>query len=158
MADGGTRRRTGQRGTAGVAKQVQHFYRASGSTDLLGVPGPVDGLLREDAGVLEAGGAHDEGQLLLSLAAADLPFFGQPAAVLPLAAALVGAVVHGVRLGPQGALPGRFPHHLRVRPDEDGLSPSLQPVAAGSIQQLIIFPGICRAHSVLLFTVSEFVC
>ena len=38
---------------------------------------PVDRLLREHAGVLEAGGAHDEGQLLLSLAAADLPLFRQ---------------------------------------------------------------------------------
>ncbi len=36
MADGSTRRRAGQRGTAGVAEQVQHLYRAACGADLLG--------------------------------------------------------------------------------------------------------------------------
>ena len=156
MADGGTCRRTGQRGTAGVAEQVQHLYRAACGTDFFGVPCPVDGLLREHAGVLEASGADDEGELILALAAADLPLFGQTALVLPLAAALIGAVINSICLCPQRALLGRFPHHLRVRADEDGLTPALQTVAVGGIQQFIVFPGICRAHSVLpsLFSVS----
>ena len=38
---------------------------------------------------------------------------------------------------------------LRVRADEDGLTPAFQTVAVGGIQQFIVFPGICRAHSVL---------
>ena len=150
MADGGTRRRAGQRGTTGVAEQVQHLHGAAGGANFLLVPGPVDGLLREHAGVLEAGGADDEGELILALAAADLPLFGQAALVFPLAAALIGAVVHRIRLGPQRALLGGLPHHLRVRADENGLAPALQPVALGGIQQFIVFPGICRAHSVLL--------
>ena len=159
MADGGTCRRTGQRSTAGVAEQVQHLYRAACGTDLFGVPCPVDSLLREHAGVLEAGGADDEGELILALAAANLPLFGQTALVLPLAAALIGAVVHRICLCPQGALLRRFPHHLRVRADEDGLPPALQTVAVGGIQQFVIFPGICRAHGVLpSFTVPEYVC
>ena len=149
MADGGTCRRTGQRGTAGVAEQVQHLYRAACGTDFFCVPCPVDSLLREHAGVLEAGGADDESELILALAAADLPLFGQTALVLPLAAALIGAVINSICLCPQGALLGRFPHHLRVRADEDGLTPALQTVAVGGIQQFIVFPGICRAHSVL---------
>ena len=146
MADSSARSGTGQRCAAGVAKQVQHLDRAACRTDLSGVPGPVDSLLREHAGVLEAGGADDEGQLVLALTAGDLPLFRQTAAVLPLTAALIGAVVDGIGLGPERALLLGFPHHLRVGPDEDGLSPALQAVAAGGIQQLVIFPTICRAH------------
>ena len=65
MADGSARRRTGQRCAAGVAEEVQNFNGPACGADLPGVPGPVDGLLREDAGVLETGGADDEGQLIL---------------------------------------------------------------------------------------------
>ena len=114
MADGGPGSGAGQRGTAGVAEQVQHLHRATGGADLLLVPGPVDGLLREHTGVLEAGGAHNEGEPVVPFAAVDLPLFGQAALVLPLAAALIGAVVYGIRLGPQRALLRCFPHHLRV--------------------------------------------
>ncbi len=35
MADGGTGSRTGQRGAAGVAEQVQHLHRAACGADLL---------------------------------------------------------------------------------------------------------------------------
>ena len=52
MADGSARRRTGQRCTAGVAEEVQNFNGPACGADLPGVPCPVDGLLREDAGVL----------------------------------------------------------------------------------------------------------
>ena len=156
MADGSTGSGTGQRSAAGVAKQVQHLHRAVCGADLLLVPRPVDRLFREHAGVLEAGGADDKGELILPLAAADLPLFRQTAAVLPLAAALIGAVVDGICLCPQGALLGGLPHHLRVGADEQSFSPAFQPVAVGGIQQLIVFPSICRAHSVLLpFTASK---
>ena len=150
MADGGTGSGTGQRSAAGVAKQVQHLHRAVCGADLLLVPRPVDRLFREHAGVLEAGGADDKGELILPLAAADLPLFRQTAAVLPLAAALIGAVVDGICLCPQGALLGGLPHHLRVGADEQSFSPAFQPVAVGGIQQFVVFPSICRAHSVLL--------
>ena len=146
MADGSTGSGTGQRSAAGVAEEVQHLHRAVRGADLLLVPRPVDRLLREHAGVLEAGGADDEGQLILPFSTGDLPLFGQTAAVLPLAAALIGAVVNGVRLGPEGALLGRLPHHLRVRPDKQRLAPAFQSVAVGGIQQLVVFPCICRAH------------
>ena len=39
-----------------------------------------------------------------------------------------------------------WPHHLRVRPDKQRLAPAFQPVAVGGIQQLVVFPCICRAH------------
>ena len=146
MADGGPGSRTGQRSAAGVAEEVQHPDGAACGADLLCVPRPVDGLFGEDAGMLEAGGADDEGQLILPFAAADLPLFGQTAAVLPLTTALIGAVVDGVCLGPERALLGRLPHHLRVRPDQQRLTPAFQPVAVGGIQQLVVFPCICRAH------------
>ena len=58
--------------------------------------------------------------------------------------------IDGICLCPQGALLGGLPHHLRVGADEQSLSPAFQPVAVGGIQQLIVFPSICRAHSVLL--------
>ena len=156
MADGSTGSGASQRSAAGVAEEVQHLYRAVRGADLLLVPRPVDRLLREHAGVLEAGGADDKGELILPLAAADLPLFRQTAAVLPLAAALIGAVVDGICLCPQGALLGGLPHHLRVGADEQSFSPAFQPVAVGGIQQLVVFPSICRAHSVLLpFTASN---
>ena len=100
MADGGTCRRTGQRGTAGELNRFSTFTGRPAARIFLGVPCPVDGLLREHAGVLEAGGADDEGELILALAAADLPLFGQTALVLPLAAALIGAVINSICLCP----------------------------------------------------------
>mgnify|MGYP007061159274 CR=1 FL=1 len=65
MADGSTGSGASQRSAAGVAEEVQHLHRAVRGADLLLVPRPVDRLLREHAGVLEAGGADDEGQLIL---------------------------------------------------------------------------------------------
>ncbi len=61
MADGGPRRGASQGSAAGVAEEIQHLYRAACRTDLLSVPCPVDGLFREKASMLEAGGADDKG-------------------------------------------------------------------------------------------------
>src|SRR5699024_7906219 len=102
--------------------------------DLAPVPGPVDRLLGEHAGVLESGGADDQCQPAVPLAAVDLPALGQGAAVLPAAPALVGAVIDRVGPGPQGALGLALPDHLGVGPDQKGAPPPLQPVAAGGVQ------------------------
>ena len=114
------------------------------------VPGPVDGLFREDAGVLEAGGADDERQVL----PLNLPFLGQFFVVVPLAAAFGGAVIDRVGLGPQGADLVIFPDNLRVGADQDGLAPTLQPVVVGGVQQLVIPPGVGRAHKRFSFLVG----
>ena len=99
MADGGTCRRTGQRGTAGVAEQVQHADGTASLPYLFLVPCPVHGLLRENAGVLEARGADDQRQIV----PVDLPFLRQLFVVIPLPAALGRAVIDSVGLGPQRA-------------------------------------------------------
>ena len=150
MGDGGARGQAGQRRTARVAEEVQHTDGAASGLDLFLVPGPVHGLLRENASVLEAGGADDEGQVIPM----DLPFLGQLFVVIPLAAALGGAVVDGIGLGPQRAGLVVFPDDLRVGTNEQGLAPALQSVVVGGIQQLIIPPGISRAHKQISFIYS----
>ena len=134
MADRCPGRGAGQGGPAGVAEQVQHPDGPARGPDLAPVPGPVHRLLGEHAGVLEAGGADDQGQPVLPFAAVDLPALGQGAAVLPAAPALVGAVVHGVGPGPEGALGLALPDHLGVGPDQQGRPPPFQPVAPGGVQ------------------------
>ena len=114
MGDRGTGRKARQRGAARVAKEVQHADRPAGRADLFLIPRPVDGLLRKDAGVLEAGGADDQGQVV----PVDLPLLGQPFVVIPLPAALGGAVVDGISVCPQRAGFGIFPDDLRVRSDQ----------------------------------------
>ena len=47
--------------------------------------------------------------------------------------------VNGVRLGPEGALLGRLPHHLRVRPDKQRLAPAFQPVVVLSLIHILLF-------------------
>ena len=143
MTHTGPRLGTGQRSAAGVAKQVQNADGAARRLDLFLIPRPVYGLLGEYTRVLKAGGADHQIQII----PADLPFLGQTAAVFPFAAALDRAVIHGIRLVPQIAHGLVFPHHLRVRAHQQGAAPALKSVAAGGIDEFIVFPLICRAHS-----------
>ena len=141
MAHRGARCGTGQSGSARVGKKIQHPDRPPGFLDLLPEEIPVDRLLREQPGVLKAGWADLEFQIPV----ADGPELGVAAIDLPAAAARRGAVVPGIGFLPLGAL-FRPPNDLRVRPDEDGITPPLQLFSAAGIQDLKILPLVCDAH------------
>ena len=149
MGDGRARCQARQRCAARVAEQVQHADGTASLPYLFLIPCPVHGLLRENAGVLEARGADDQRQIV----PVDLPFLRQLFVVIPLPAALGRAVIDSVGLGPQRAGLVVFPDDLRVGTDQQGLAPALQPVVVGSVQQLIIPPGISRAHRRFSFAI-----
>ena len=149
MGDGRARGQACQRCAARVAEQVQHADGTASLPYLFLVPCPVHGLLRENAGVLEARGADDQRQIV----PVDLPFLRQLFVVIPLPAALGRAVIDSVGLGPQRAGLVVFPDDLRVGTDQQGLAPALQPVVVGSVQQLIILPCISRAHRRFSFAI-----
>ena len=142
MGHAGTGGQAGQCCAAGVAEQVEHLDGTVGSLDLFLVPGPVHSLLREDAGMLKAGGADDQRQVLPF----DVPLLGQLFVVVPLAAALSGTVIDGVCPGPQGADFLVFPDDLRVGADEQRFAPAFQAVMIRCVDQLVIDPGIGGAH------------
>ena len=149
MGDGRARGQARQRCAARVAEQVQHADGTASLPYLFLVPCPVHGLLRENAGVLEARGADDQRQIV----PVDLPFLRQLFVVIPLPAALGRAVIDSVGLGPQRAGLVVFPDDLRVGTDQQGLAPALQPVVVGSVEQLIIPPCISRAHRRFSFAI-----
>ena len=129
------RRRTGAGRAAGVAEQVQHADGAVRLADEARHPVPVHRLLREQAGVLEAGGAHVELQLAILHAPALRQLFEE----LPLAAALGGAVVVGVRLRPELGLLLR-PDRLGIGAAQYDVLPALQLLAVAGIDDLVILP------------------
>ena len=141
MAHRGARRGAGQGGPAGIGKKIQHPDGPPGFLDLLPEEIPVDRLLREQPGVLKAGWADLEFQIPV----ADGPELGVAAVDLPAAAARRGAVIPGIGLLPFRAL-FRPPNDLRVRPDEDGITPPLQLFSAAGIQDLKVLPLVCDAH------------
>ena len=55
-------------------------------------------------------------------------------------------MIMGVSLTPQGAAAPGAPNDLRVGTDEKNLTPSLEPLAVGSVDALIIFPGRSDPH------------
>ena len=91
--------------------------------------------------MLKAGWADLEFQIPV----ADGPELRVAAVDLPAAAARRGAVVPGIGFLPLGAL-FRPPNDLRVRPDEDGITPPLQLFSAAGIQDLKILPLVCDTH------------
>ena len=115
MSDGRTGLRCCNCGTAGISEQVEDFNFSAGrhsvSNDLT-EPVPVDGLLREEAGMLEVKGFEPEGQIFV----VDRPLLGK-VSELPLAAALIAAVIMRVGISPFSAA-RRIPDHLRVRTDQ----------------------------------------
>ena len=128
--------RAGDGRRAGVAEQVQHLHvRAARIADQLLHPHPVRRLLREQARVLEARRADVELHVLV----ADRPPFRQTLEKLPLAAALFGAVVMGLRLAPQLRI-GLGPDGLRIRPAQNDIAPALQLFAVGAVQYFKIIP------------------
>ena len=102
-------RGTGEGGAAGIPEQVKHPDRPAGSPDEDGHPLPVDGLFREQAGMLEAHGFETEPQprkARLRSVVSDLPHVGQRAQPFPMAAARPRAVITGMSFLPERVGPG----------------------------------------------------
>ena len=141
MADLRPRGEAGGGGGPGVGEEVQHLDGPPRSPDHALGPVPVRGLLREDAGVLEAHGLHPE---------AELPVPDDPArrqaVFLPRPAAGRAAPVGGVRPVPPGIGAGGVPDGLGVRAQEELVAPALQLLAPGGVQKLIVFPAITDPH------------
>ena len=135
VAHGGSRRRAGHRGRAGVGKEVEHPDGPPGGTDALHGEIPVGRLLRKDAGVLEVHRLDVEGQPLVT----QCPALGQ-FLLDPLAPSGGGALVPGVVPPPSGMPPLRTPDGLRIGPHQQILAPALQTLAAAAVQQLIVLP------------------
>src|SRR5690606_10126482 len=142
----------GAGGRAGVAEEVEHVDLAAGGAgglDAGGAPFPVDGLLGEETGVLEAGGRDAEGQPERLIA--NGPVVGQGTLEFPTAAALVAAVVEAVPVFPRGAA-AFGPDDLRVGTHEGVRAPTFLFHAVAAVEQLVVFPTIggdqCGAFNV----------
>ena len=138
-------RGTGEGGAAGIPEQVKHPDRPAGSPDEDGHPLPVDGLFREQAGMLEAHGFETEPQprkTQLRSVVSDLPHVGQRAQPFPMAAARPRAVITGMSFLPERVGPGGIPQDLRVGADEEDLPPPLQTLTGRAVNQLVILPTI----------------
>ena len=142
MTDRRTGIQAGQGGAAGVGEEVQHRDGPSRAPDQGTEQIPVDRLLMEQAGVLEAGRGNFEGQLPVL----NLPALGKFGEVFPLTAAFAGAVIMGIGAASL-AVPGSVPDDLRVRADEGHLSPALQLFSVRGIQQGVVLPIGCNAHT-----------
>ena len=125
-----------------VGKKVQNLNGSSCFTNFVAKPVPVYGLFREKSCVLEAKGFQMEGQILVM----EIPLLGQ-IKKFPLAAALGAAVIMCIHLAPSRLCLGGIPDYLRVRTHKEIVSPSLQLLAAGSINYFIFFPAICNPHN-----------
>ena len=86
--------------------------------------------------MLKAGGADFKGQRPIP----DFPLFFVQRAVLPAAAARVGANIPGIRLFPVRMRFWRVPDDLRVRPDQQHITPTLQLFSAGRVNDFIVLP------------------
>ena len=132
----------GRQGCAsGVGKQVENFYRSSGLSYLLSKPVPVRGLLRKQAGMLEAEGLQVEGQFSV----ADGPLLGQ-IEEFPLASTTVASVIMAVHPLPSLVPLRRIPDNLGIRPDKQILAPALQLFTFGAVYYFIIFPAVSYPH------------
>ena len=142
MADLCACRRTRERCTARICKQIQHANGAPCIADRLLHPVPVDRLLRKQSRMLETGRAHDERQITV----ADLPALGRLFAVFPLSAAGFGAVIVPVRMLPQIGQRICLPDDLRIGTDQRDIAPALQTLAGFCINQAVIRPVFCNSH------------
>ena len=138
--------------SSGVGKQVQNLRLSSFRAGLLQdrrEPVPVDRLLREKSGVLEAERLQHEMTLLTVSGVGDHPFLGK-GEEFPVSATAFAAVIMSVRTIPVMSLPGR-PDYLRVGTDQTIFAPALQLLSAGGVQYFIIFPLIGKPHNALSF-------
>ena len=138
----GTGFQAGNRGTAGIGKQVEHLYRTVSALDHTTHQIPIHSLFREQAGVLKAHGLDVKSQVLI----AHLPHSRNALKGLPLATAGAGAHIACPRLCPQAVLPRAIPDHLWVRTNQDFSGPTLQLFAGRAVYQFIIFPVTGYTH------------
>ena len=70
--------------------------------------------------------------------------------IFPAAASLFRAVVMGVSFSPTGMLPRRIPNNLRIRADQQNISPPFQLFPGRGVQHLISGPILSDSHISLL--------
>ena len=143
MADRSARFGTSQSGTTGVRKQIEHLHRPVRSADLPSHKVPVYRLLRKQSRMFKSGRANLKGQPPVS----DFPFFLNQGSILPAAAARIGADISGIRLFPGRVRFGSIPDNLRVRSDQQHISPPFQLFPFGSIDDFIVFPLVGNSHN-----------
>ena len=69
---------------------------------------------------------------------------------LPFTAALFAAVIMPVHLFPTAVLLRRIPDDLRIRTDQQIITPALQLFAFGSVQHFVVFPVVSNPHTVYI--------
>ena len=128
-------------GSSGVGKQVQHLDRASGGTDFFRKPVPVCRLFREESRMFKAERLQIKGQIPVM----DLPLL-RKAEEFPFSAAFFTSVIMCVWMIPPAVCLFSIPDYLRVRADQDVITPAFQLFPAGTVYDFIIFPTICNPH------------
>ncbi len=134
-------RRARHRCAASVSKEIEHFDRSARVLNQSCHPVPVDRLLGEQAGMLEAGGLDVEFQIFI----VDRPLFRQLFLKLPFAAALIRAMIMCIHPIPFCRALHR-PDRLRIGTAQYHAAPALQLFAASGIDDLIILPSVCNKH------------
>ena len=119
MTHGSTCFRAGKSCSARIRKQVQYIYLTSGTAYLIRHKVPVYSLLGEKSGMLESGRADIECERTVTY----LPAVGKLFPELPLAAALVRAVIMTVCTFPERVFFIGFPYYLGVGSHKGNFSP-----------------------------------
>ena len=132
---------SGQSCTACVSKKIQDFDRASGFTNLITEPVPVDSLLREKSGVFETEWFQMESKIFVM----EIPLLRE-IKEFPFTAAFFASVIMGVHVFPSTAYLRSVPDHLRIRTDQSVFPPAFQFFSTGSVNYFVFFPVICNPH------------
>ena len=149
VADFGAGLQTGNRGRAGIGKEVQHADGPARGTDLPHGPVPVGCLFRKEARVLKVHRPDAEGQFPVG----DLPAFGH-GVLLPAAPAALAADITGVAGMPVFIPARRIPDCLRVRTDQIHVAPAFELLAPRTVEQLIVSPVAGNPHILFVQSVS----
>ena len=131
----------------GISEQIQHFDRPSCISDLLREPGPVSCLFREQTRVFKAKGLQIECELLSRRKfIINAPLLRQ-IKELPLPTTFCASVIMAVHFFPASVLLLGIPDHLRIRTNQQIISPAFQLLSCGTVDNLVIFPLICNKHN-----------
>ena len=120
MCNGRPRFCTGHRSSSRIGEQIQYFDRASGAADQSRCPVPIDCLLRKKSCMFKTKWFQMEGQIPVM----DIPLLRQ-IKELPFSASLIASMIVRIFLLPLWGIMRCVPDHLRVRANQDIISPSL---------------------------------
>ena len=127
--------------TACVSKKIQDFDRASGFTNFITEPVPVDSLLREKTSVFETEWFQMKSKILVM----KIPLLWE-IKKFPFTAAFFASVVVSIHVFPSTAYLWGVPDHLWVRAYQCVFSPAFKFFTAGSVNYFVFFPVICNPH------------